>query len=81
MALSQVSDLTIFNTDAVKMLIEYKWRRLAWYSQGQCYIFMTYLVALMVHANDYSSNYTIYPLILYGIFFTSVEIYSIKSDY
>ena len=42
---------------------------------------MTYLVALMIHANDYSSASTVYPMIVYALFFTSVEVYSYLCDY
>ena len=50
-ALSKVSDITIFNSEPVKKLIEYKWRKLSWIHKALCFKYFLYLGALMVHAN------------------------------
>ena len=33
-ALSEVKDLNVYNSEAILKLIEYKWRKLSWFVQG-----------------------------------------------
>ena len=81
MALSKSQDLSIYNSSPVKMIIQYKWRKLAWIHQVLCFKYFAYLSALMVHANQYTSIVTIYILIYFFVFFTSIEILSFIADY
>ena len=63
------------------MLIEYKWRQLAWVVQGQSIMFFVYLLSLMVHANDFVNKYTVYLLIFFLTYFVGIEVLQFTCSY
>ena len=81
MALSNVKDVTVFNSETLQLIIKYKWEKLSWIVQCQSLIFFSYLIAIMVHANDHENATTIYPLIAYLVYFVSMEVIAVKVDY
>ena len=80
-SLSKVQDVATHNSDSVQMLITYKWRKLGWISQSLCFVYFAYLIALFYHADNYTEVSSIYPLIFFFVFFTSLELLSIAVDY
>lgn len=77
-AMKNSEQISIFSTDAISKLIEYKWRNLIYIGYAQALIYITFMIVMLFLHSDEPEN-AFYKTLLWGflIYLTATILYSV----